>query len=233
MTLLWLLIGLAWAEECAECHPNQAASFADSAHALAFETPVFAATWAEHPQGWCVTCHLPDEDAQIEQVGELRPGALYPGIEGSGGLTCETCHVRDGAVLSSTVPSLRARKAHRVVVDRDLGVGGCARCHEFAFPLHAPSHPFALGDSLAQSTVSEWEEAATKATCSDCHLGEHGHSMPGEALLVESLTVDISADRAVLTAHDAAQPRDTSSSGSQLGSASPEPSKASPPTTAS
>lgn len=198
MSLLWLLLSVAMAGECADCHPIQAAQHATSTHASAFETPVFRATWDEHPQGWCVTCHLPDaaDQATIAPEG-LKPDGFYATDRG-GGLSCATCHVRDGVVLTADRPGPRARAAHPMKHAPTLGSEGCIPCHEFGMPSH--TGPFATGPTLAQSTGTEWRASGAKQDCAGCHLGDLGHAMPGEALLADALTVEVTAERAVLSA---------------------------------
>jgi hypothetical protein len=202
----WLLLSLAHAAECADCHPIEAAQHADSVHATAFETPVFRATWDQHPLGWCIDCHLPDAEDQRAISDEPIDPARFYATDVGGGLSCETCHVRDGVVLTAGVPGLRARAAHDIQRDTTLGSDGCIRCHEFQFPVHTPARPFASGDVLAQSTGSEWRTSSAAKTqdCASCHLDSLGHAMPGEALLAGALTVEVSADRVVLQARDAA-----------------------------
>lgn len=142
--------------DCGSCHLQQQRTWAASLHAAGERDPVYAMARAEaFDPAWCDTCHVAEE----------------------GGVGCVTCHVRQGWVVSGNEPSREARAAHRVRQDPELGGEACGGCHQFDPPPHQPGAP--LGGAPLQDTIAEWRAWGAARSCADCHLGEHGHRMPG------------------------------------------------------
>lgn len=174
---------------CEGCHSEVAAQWAGSRHAVAGTNPIFWEAWTRWPNGWCVNCHAPLAEGQLATLGGLaRPGSFPRPQPPAGlwaeGVNCATCHVQDQQILSSREPSTEALLAHPVRVDPGFGgADACASCHEFPFQQPtAPGEPFALGETLAQATVSEWATSSAASdgrTCQDCHMGRQGHAFPG------------------------------------------------------
>ncbi|MEZ4318745.1 MAG: hypothetical protein R3F61_14625 [Myxococcota bacterium] len=191
------------ATDCAPCHAEITAQWRASRHAQAATNPVFRASWEHWPNGWCLECHAPRPEQQVSLLGHVaRAGVLQqldpapaPGVW-QDGVDCATCHVRDGRIRTANAPSEAASAMHDLVHDPSLATeAACEGCHEFAFQRHTPRLPFAYGDALAQSTVTEWRASRAHAegrTCQDCHMGEHGHGFPGahdEDLVREAVRV--------------------------------------------
>lgn len=66
--------------DCASCHLNVARNWEDSAHAHAYDDPVFQEWWqAQGNPGECLTCHTTGYDAT---TGTFK----------AEGITCEACH---------------------------------------------------------------------------------------------------------------------------------------------
>lgn len=174
---------------CAGCHEEQAATWARSRHAVAGTNALFWEAWTRWPNGWCVNCHAPLREGQVATLGvEARPGVFPAPRTPQGlwteGVNCATCHLDGGEVRSAREPSAEARAAHPIRVDPSLaGPAACAACHEFPFQVPtAPAAPFRLGTTLAQATVQEHatsRAAAEGKVCQTCHMGRHGHAMPG------------------------------------------------------
>ena len=178
------------AEACADCHPDEAASWRKSRHAVAFTNPIFQASWLHWPNGWCLDCHLPLREAQVERLGtKAIAGSIHDVSEPpqaglwNEGVTCSVCHVRDGAIVTANRPTREAQRAHPMQHDPDLSEPAfCASCHAFPFQNHTPAWPFSYGDTPAQDTIAEWSTSTAARegkTCVTCHMGSSGHAFPG------------------------------------------------------
>lgn len=181
------------ASDCARCHEDEAREWRSSRHRAAFTNPVFQAAWDHWPNGWCLNCHLPLEEAQAEITGTGRagipgvilpsPGDAPPGGLAEEGVSCVVCHVRDGQVLSPERPSFASRLFHPIREEPALHEPTfCAGCHEFPFQNHTPRWPFSYGEERSQATLSEWRQsraAAEGQRCQDCHMPQGRHSFPG------------------------------------------------------
>ncbi|MFO0683718.1 MAG: multiheme c-type cytochrome [Sandaracinus sp.] len=155
---------------CGECHAEEAATHASSAHAAAAVDPIFLAEYAPRPDPACVRCHAP-----------LAPeGAAIDAPLARIGVGCAACHVRGGEVLSAGAPSGRAPHPSR----REPALSraeGCAGCHQFAFGLPSDgSAPHFDPAEVQQDTLAEWREAGAPR-CQRCHMrGEgRGHAFGG------------------------------------------------------
>jgi hypothetical protein len=174
-------------EDCIGCHASEAESWHASAHRTAFSDEVFQAEWAATEQAACVRCHAPLADPESPR-----------GAEAELGVSCVTCHLREGEVLS-----VRASPSapHPVRIDPSLSSEqACAGCHDFTFASVAPT-PHDLGAPL-QHTVHEWREVSDRGTCQSCHLrdaaGRVSHAMPGARdprLLASALGIEARAER--------------------------------------
>lgn len=174
---------------CEGCHPREAAQWEGSRHAVAGTNSLFWEAWTRWPNGWCVNCHAPLAQGQLDTLGGLAVPGLFPQPQPPSGLwtegvNCATCHIAEGTILSADEPSAAAEAAHPIRVDPGLrGAASCASCHEFPFQRPTlPGEPFALGKTLAQATVSEWATSRARAegqTCQSCHMGQEGHLFSG------------------------------------------------------
>lgn len=162
-----MLVALA-ADPCERCHEDEAAAFARSRHAQARVLPVFARSFRETRNPWCLGCHQPEGEGD--------------------GLACLSCHRVDGqpdAVLS-THATPAGRTSHPVVIARDLETSACARCHQFNAPLPGHLEPVVLSSEPLQSTVRELHDASTCSACHEPHAALGGHDA---ALLAEALSI--------------------------------------------
>ncbi len=167
--------------DCQECHAEIVSSWRASRHAVAATNPTFRASWEHWPNGWCLTCHAPDPAQQTALVGRpARPGVLEKVVDAPpavDGVDCGTCHGRSGPIRVAGTPGAAAQAVHDLVEDPSLTDGSrCADCHEFRFQRHDVRGRIAYGDTLAQSTFTEWRawqtETGDPRGCVDCHLGE-------------------------------------------------------------
>lgn len=164
---------------CISCHEEAAASWRSSAHRTAFVDEVFQAEWGPTRQAACVRCHAPLADPEA------------PGEAAELGVSCVTCHVRDGEVLATHASPAAP---HPIRVDDSLSTeAACAGCHDFSFAAVAPTRHHV--SAPLQRTVHEWSEVSDRGTCQRCHMRE-GHAMPGARdpeLLTRSLAVEATA----------------------------------------
>ncbi|MFK7928952.1 MAG: multiheme c-type cytochrome [Myxococcota bacterium] len=198
--IVWLCIAVvlsfagealpATAQDCGGCHPGQYQQWRTSRHSKSATNAIFRTSWERRPDGWCLSCHAPRPEQQVDLLGHLaRPGIPQrvledpPGQAWKDGVDCLACH-RDGDRLrTATPPSATAQAMHPIAQDPTFGTElACSGCHEFAFQNHTPALPFTQGPNLTQSTVTEWRTSRAfqrGQVCQDCHMGEHGHGMPG------------------------------------------------------
>lgn len=158
------------ARACAACHADAYRQWRRSSHRRAFDNAVFQAEYLPDRRAFCANCHAP------------RGPALH-----RAGVDCATCHVRDGAVLSTRVSG---EAPHRSRVEPNLaGSVACARCHQFGFE-RQPDLPL-------QATVDEWMASAHRDTpCQGCHMPRGSHAFPGgmdPTLMASAISVQASA----------------------------------------
>ncbi len=157
---------------CVDCHAGPAAEWANSVHAWGRRDPVYAIAVAEaFDPGWCDGCHLPDGSS----VG------------------CVVCHVDAAGLIRASVVTPEGQAAHPTRLDPGLGTDGCLACHQIDPPPHQPGG--ARGGVPLQATGDEWRAAGAQHGCADCHMGTHGHRMPGahDAAMREHLSVSVAA----------------------------------------
>ncbi len=150
------------AEACASCHADVAEEWRGSMHRAAWTDPVFQAAFVREPLEACRNCHAP----------QRAPGAEPSGLAAHDGVTCATCHVRDGEVLSTGEGRGAPHPVRRVP---ELGASEyCAGCHQFDFPAErgaARGHP--PTDEPMQDTYEEWalsDAARDGVQCQGCHM---------------------------------------------------------------
>lgn len=148
-------------ERCLVCHDEQAREWRGSLHQRADVDPAYRQAFAIEPLPFCRGCHVPEADAQHDppaSVSEL-------------GVGCVTCHVApDGSVWAAPSTN-QGRAPHPVQRSRAFATtGGCANCHEFAFPGLAVGVRDDDGYFM-QTTVREHAHSASaQAPCADCHM---------------------------------------------------------------
>lgn len=179
---------------CVGCHADVGAEWAASAHATGATSPRFREDPGVIADPDCRGCHLPLAAQHPtrwtrDAAGELveAPQHAWDPFLGHEGVTCATCHVRDGVVLAAAVSG---RAPHPVAASAGLtGVEACAGCHQLTWA-GAPSPWY--------DTVGEWERSPYRRAgvpCQGCHMGPgagrtargHDHTLskiPGAGLSV-------------------------------------------------
>lgn len=161
------------AQSCNACHWQAHDDWADSAHARAWRDPVFQAAVSRAGNATaCRGCHLAmaNQHAWLA-TGYLEGDVTRPNLSPnpawdatlmSEGVTCATCHVREGTVLGTHAND---KAPHPVVVSEELGQPElCATCHQLTWP--GADQPF-------YDTYGEWKASAYAAAgvrCQDCHM---------------------------------------------------------------
>jgi hypothetical protein len=167
----------AQAEFCGDCHGDQQAALADSAHGP-HRTPLFSNLRLDAPPGACDSCHAPE------------PG-IHPGLD------CTTCHAAEGNAGEGSGhmllgwagpvwgPTGQPGGPHATDKGPFLeSVDLCATCHTVVAPA-----------GFAEGTPKEWRESPAGRSgqaCLDCHFQDHklvGLQADGASLLRENLTV--------------------------------------------
>ena len=177
-------------ETCAPCHAEIVAEWRGSLHAAAWTEPVFQAAYTREPLSFCRNCHAPHNG-----------GAEPRGLAARDGISCVTCHVRNGHILGSTGAGPHMVRAG--VTDDPMF---CASCHEFGF------HDGGVETAeLQQSTMSEWRariaDGRTTETCQGCHMknvaGHKSHAFAvrrDPSVIAGALDVDVRIEGTALVA---------------------------------
>ncbi len=173
------------ASSCADCHEAEYAGWRASRHRASLTNRIFVAGFAAESEARCVRCHAPLPEQFAEVMAANRDLTKLPAAAlGHEGVTCATCHVRDGEAHGND-----ALKSDAL----------CGSCHEFAFHEKKRGR-LVLTDTPIQSTYSQWlEYGATGRTdsCISCHMNG-GHDIRGAhdvELLRRSLDVRIDRER--------------------------------------
>ncbi len=190
------------AQGCNACHPAAHDQWAASAHAGSWASEGFQEAVTDLGHAACVSCHLPLDAQRADEVVHdperpaVRTNPHYDPILHTEGVTCVTCHVRDGLVLAAK-PVEGA--PHPMGVAPDLGSSAlCASCHQLTWP---------GADQPLYDTYGEWERsphAQAGITCQDCHMGPGAgevqagarHDFAGPRARAVSVLVDL--DRVAL-----------------------------------
>lgn len=172
------------AAACTGCHRLEGEQWEKSRHKSAMTNAIFLEGFAAEPHRRCVNCHAPLEEQARDVRRNHRALVDRRSSDGLGiaheGITCVTCHLRDGGVTTSR-PNAEA-VSHPVAFDPSLGRSdGCAACHEFL------AHEVEDGrtrvvDEPMQTTFSEWQRWAAgggQGTCQSCHMPDGSHALRG------------------------------------------------------
>lgn len=175
LTTLSLPDGLAnpTAQGCAACHGDLHDQWASSTHATAWQGERWAQAVrdASQPEE-CQACHLPFAVQHPQRVVHHPEGRTdapqhatnpdwSPSLQREG-ITCATCHIRDGRVLG---PRSDAQAPHPVAASEDLASPGlCAACHQLTWP----EAETAWYDTYGEWYRSPYREAGVR--CQDCHM---------------------------------------------------------------
>lgn len=157
------------ADDCAACHADIASEWRASAHAHAWDDPIFQASYAREPDAFCRHCHAP----------RMRAGDVTPDARARReGVSCAVCHVREGRVRNprrSDADATPRAHAHAFAPAPALSESAfCGGCHQFDFPSRRDVRGAAghSGEAM-QDTLGEWSRSASARrgeTCASCHM---------------------------------------------------------------
>jgi hypothetical protein len=173
------------AAECGVCHTEIYAEWKESSHARAWrDDPQFleelkktTATPGRDASWICMNCHTPFESQMPQLVTALAGGDrgqptyvtnpdFDPRLQDEG-ITCATCHVRDGVVLG---PTGAPRAPHAVRQSDDLRSADlCLQCHQAE--AHLPDVDLICTFDTG-TTFAAGPYAAEGKVCQDCHMPE-------------------------------------------------------------
>lgn len=176
--------------ECEKCHAEVKREWEATAHGMAWVDPQFQAEWKKDGNLWlCVNCHAPLGNQQPERVlgladGDFRrpvtePNPLYDEALRHEGITCASCHIRDGFVVTGV--AVRGTAPHASKTDaKELSHELCTRCHNAKADLTKTLVcTFDTGDDWGST-----ELPGQKVSCLDCHMPYVGRvAMDGGVLL--------------------------------------------------
>lgn len=188
------------AESCGTCHQEIFKEWKQSTHADAFRDLQFQAEWAKDDIYACLNCHTPLQNQQAYIVNGLINGDYKTPVKEPNlnfdqklqqeGVTCASCHVREGAVIGTFEIK---RAPHKTVKDREfLSEQLCISCHNVVDELN----PILV---CSFETGDEWKNNGflkTGKNCITCHMPEtkravasgmekrksHFHSFPGSGI---------------------------------------------------
>ncbi len=172
------------ARACGACHQQHYAEWQVSTHAQAWHDQQFQAEIKKETSPFmCINCHTPLQNQQEYKVTGLLDGDLYRPVKEKNpafdpslqqeGITCASCHVRDGAVIGTTG---NKNAPHKTVKDPEfLSEKLCISCHN-ATAILTPELvcTFETGD--------EWQAGPFfgEKNCISCHMAEEfRENVPG------------------------------------------------------
>lgn len=188
------------AESCGTCHQEIFQDWKQSTHAAAFRDLQFQVEWAKDDIYACLNCHTPLQNQQAYIVkGLINGDHKTPVMEANPnfdkelqqeGVTCASCHVREGAVIGT---SENQRAPHKMVKDRQfLSEKLCISCHNLVDELNPVLVcSFETGDEWRNNGFLE-----KGRNCITCHMPEtkrvvasgmgkrksHFHFFPGSGI---------------------------------------------------
>ncbi|HEX7877991.1 MAG TPA: multiheme c-type cytochrome [Candidatus Eisenbacteria bacterium] len=173
------------AADCGACHVEIYAEWKESSHARAFrDDPQFmeelrktTATSGRDASWICLNCHTPFEAQLPRLLAGLEKGdrglpiyvdnpSFDPRMQEEG-VTCATCHVRDGVVLGPT----GAGRAPHAVQRSDLLHSSdlCLQCHEVNARIDDVGLVCLFDTGV---TYAAGPDAAEGKSCQECHMPE-------------------------------------------------------------
>lgn len=161
-------------KECGVCHQDHYKEWNTSTHSMAWKDLQFQAEIAKESSPYmCINCHIPLENQQEYIITGLEDGDLYKPIKHKNpdfdselqqeGINCAACHVRGGAIISTSVSN---RAPHKTVQDKiHLSEQLCIKCHN-AVAVVTPELvcTFETGDEWKASPFAE------SKNCKTCHM---------------------------------------------------------------
>lgn len=164
------------AEDCGNCHKNHYEEWKLSTHAHAWTDLQFQAELKKESSPFmCINCHIPLQNQQEFIIKGLINGDIYKPVKEKNelfdaalqkeGITCASCHVRNGEIIG-TNGNLNA--PHKVKKDPVLlSEKLCISCHN----AHATITPTL---ACTFETGDEWKKGPFygKKNCISCHMNE-------------------------------------------------------------
>ncbi len=166
------------AEDCGVCHREIYEEWKTSIHAQAHEDPFYQAYWKKDNKIWiCRNCHTPLENQQPQLILDiprnrvekaiLKDNPRYdPELEKEG-VTCASCHVRDGVIIGPFKDSVAPHPTKYDPIFRSADL--CFRCHQ------VPAGPFQFYRFGPCGTYPEYEGGPYYEQgyiCQTCHMPE-------------------------------------------------------------
>jgi len=175
------------AQTCEPCHSEVYAAWNQSRHRRSLDNPVFLDGFAAEPHPRCIYCHAPLEvqaKAALRRRSALVKERTLDSVPRESlaheGITCVTCHVRGGAVLTANPNAVD--EGHPLKLEPRLADPSfCASCHEF-MGHEVIDGASVLTDEKMQTTWSEWRayrERGGPGTCQSCHMPGKSHAFRG------------------------------------------------------
>ena len=167
------------AESCGQCHREIYEEWKTSIHAHAYEDPFFQAYWKKDKNIWvCLNCHTPMENQQPTLINEIPRGRVEKAVQipnprydseyQKEGITCASCHVRDGKIYG---PFEDSAAPHPTEFDPNFRTAQvCYRCHNV---VSGPAQFYNVGPC---GTYAEYEGKFFMQErgfiCQSCHMPE-------------------------------------------------------------
>lgn len=186
-------------KSCESCHKQIYLNWSKSRHKEAYTNSLFQTSYQIEPMEWCLNCHAPllgeTKDSNQNQLKRIQ-------IED--GVSCITCHVREGKILTGKIPKSSSLAHNYKKVETMNESKFCANCHQFSFPTSQSlkkNHSFQYSEVAMQDTYNEWlkTKSSKQKTCQSCHLAsgkKDSHTFPGgHSLQLISDSFDVSASK--------------------------------------
>lgn len=186
-------------QSCASCHKEIYENWSQSRHKVAYTNPLFQTSYSIEPMDWCLNCHAP-----MNQNDTPNKETNFKRIQQEDGVSCITCHVRNGKILTGKLPSVDSPTHTYTEVELMKDSKFCANCHQFAFPTSKSLHKnssFEYSQVAMQDTYFEWlrNKTSNQKHCQSCHLlsrKSDSHSFPGgHSLKLISDSFDVIASK--------------------------------------
>jgi len=162
------------AESCGSCHVEIFNEWKQSTHALAYKDLQFQIEWKKDSIYTCMNCHTPLQNQQEYVItGFINGNYKTPVAEVNvhfdrdlqqEGITCASCHVRNGAVIGTSGVS---NDFHKTVFDKDFLSGKlCIGCHNLVDVINPVLVcSFETGDEFANNIY-----LTEGIDCISCHM---------------------------------------------------------------
>ncbi|GMT49236.1 MAG: hypothetical protein IEMM0008_0775 [bacterium] len=170
------------AESCKECHKQEYKDWHQSRHRMAWTNEVFQDGFLVDTQTLCVHCHAPLK----EQTAEVMENFTYylarnprlvekytitsdmskknPENFSHEGVTCVTCHYRDGQIVSSK-KGMKSHDIHHVFENK--GLMSCGDCHGMVYD-----------QKPVETIIRNISDTGSRKKCVNCHLDKSGKTRP-------------------------------------------------------